>query len=374
MKAWADAMTKSAAWVVKNLTTLWLRAPGPDLSSTGPLAWLQDKLSWVVAAVMVASVLVACYRVASSGRGSDLRSLGEAIWRTVFISTTGVTMMILGIEIGDIFSDWILKASDLDLSQTLVFAAGTAPGLVLIMALIVLLTQVIQFVLMMVRNAMLVILAGTLPITAAGSNTDMGRQAWLKAVAWSVAFVLYKPVATLIYAFSFRMASADQQITTQLTGVTMMILAIAALPALMKFVVPATAAMSGGNAGAMAAGAVGATLAVGAVVVTGGAAGLAGGAAAAPAASGAGGAASGASGAGASGASGAGASGAVGAPAAAAGSGPASGSSPPSAGSSGSSSGTSGVSLGDVSDAAGAARQASDSGKDTASGAIGDES
>ena len=50
---------------------------------------------------------------------------------------------------------------------------------------------------------MLVILAGILPTTAAFTNTEMGRQWFQKAVGWTIAFILYKPAAAIVYSVAF---------------------------------------------------------------------------------------------------------------------------------------------------------------------------
>jgi hypothetical protein len=117
---------------------------------------------------------------------------------------------------------------------------------------------------------MIVLLAGVLPVAAAASNTASGKQWWSKSFAWLLAFTLYKPVAAIIYAVSFRMTARDQDPTTVVSGVFLMVLAVLALPALLRFLVPATAAMASGNAGAVAGAVVGGTLATGAVALSGG--------------------------------------------------------------------------------------------------------
>lgn len=50
---------------------------------------------------------------------------------------------------------------------------------------------------------MIIILAGVLPLTAAGSTTEAGKATFYKTTAWLLAFVLYKPVAAIIYAAAF---------------------------------------------------------------------------------------------------------------------------------------------------------------------------
>jgi len=121
---------------------------------------------------------------------------------------------------------------------------------------------------MIVRGGLLVVLAGVLPITASFTNTQMGRQWFQKAIGWTLAFILYKPAAALIYAAAFRLTGSDAfgangvGIVSILTGIGLMILALFALPALLRFVAPMTSAAIGGGSGGLAMGAMGAAMGV----------------------------------------------------------------------------------------------------------------
>jgi hypothetical protein len=109
----------------------------------------------------------------------------------------------------------------------------------------------------------LVILAGTWPLSASAAALDAGRPWFSKQTAWIVAFALYKPVAATIYAASFRLigtpgadADADADPTVAiLSGVSVMVVAILALPALIRLVIPDTAPVSGGRGMGSVAGA-----------------------------------------------------------------------------------------------------------------------
>jgi hypothetical protein len=134
------------------------------------------------------------------------------------------------------------------------------------------------------------------------SSTEAGR-VWLRrALAWTVAFVLYKPAAAVVYATAFRLAgtrlhhdaaalntppvptvpagggapvppslTADQTssgLVAVLTGLMLMVLALVALPALLRFLTPLVHATAGTpGRGAALAGA----LPTGAMALAGGA-------------------------------------------------------------------------------------------------------
>lgn len=286
MEGVASFFNEAAEWAVKNLTAAWLNSPSPDVESAdSPSMWLQDRLTYFVGVAMVVAFFVAAYKLATNPQVQHARDLGEMIVRVVLVTTVGGLLIATCVEIGEIFSEWILDQADIEFDGLLLSAAMN-PGLLLIVALVMLLAQLIQLVLMIVRNAMIVYLAAVLPLAAAASSTAAGKQWWSKSVAWLVAFILYKPVAALIYAGAFRMLSSENDITTQITGVVAVVMAILALPAIMRFIVPATSAMASGNAGAMALGVTGAAVATGAAIATGGAAAAGGGSAGLSAATG----------------------------------------------------------------------------------------
>ncbi|WP_231369891.1 hypothetical protein [Arthrobacter sp. 135MFCol5.1] len=147
-----------------------------------------------------------------------------------------------------------------------VINTGGAVFILIVLGLIGLIASLVQIVLMVVRSGMLVILAGILPTTAAFTNTEMGRQWFQKAVGWTIAFILYKPAAAIVYSVAFLLmskTSGKDALIGSITGFTLMIVALFALPALMRFVTPMVGAVAAGS-GAAAGAAVGA-LATGAV-------------------------------------------------------------------------------------------------------------
>jgi hypothetical protein len=188
----------------------------------------------------------------------------------------GLAVIAILVEAADVFSTTIINtATDGEgfasaIKEIAVIQDGDAIFLLIVLGLISLLTSLVQIVLMIVRSGMLVILAGILPTTAAFTNMEMGRQWFQKAVGWTLAFILYKPAASMVYGAAFVLMESntgEDALRGSITGISLMILAVLALPALMRFVTPlvgAVAAGSGAGAGAAAGAAVGA-LATGAI-------------------------------------------------------------------------------------------------------------
>lgn len=298
---WLSGLILDAiAWMIKTLGTFWVKVGTPSVGDTGgnpssTISWMWAHLRWYTLALLVFSVLLGAGRMAVARRAEPGTDTLRSIAGYCLVSTLGVAVVAAGIEASDLFSSWIITASTgsdftTSIGNLLNFGAatGTAPiGLVLliILGLLAVLASIIQIVLMVMRSAMLILLVCVLPLSAAATNTEMGKQWFRKVLAWTIAFLLYKPVASIIYAQAFRLMSSTATgggLVGIILGITMMIMALLGLPALMRFLVPAVAATAGGaGAGAMAAGAI----ATGAMLVAGGgmaaAKGAGGGAAAA---------------------------------------------------------------------------------------------
>jgi len=90
-------------------------------------------------------------------------------------------------------------------------------------------------VLMLFRQGALVILAGMMPLAAAGTLTP-GTRSWFKRVAgWELALIFYKPAAALVYATAFTLIGTGKSVQAILTGFAMVVMSLLALPVLMRF-------------------------------------------------------------------------------------------------------------------------------------------
>ncbi|MFY0409917.1 hypothetical protein, partial [Solicola sp. PLA-1-18] len=190
MEGVANFFNEAAEWAVKNLTAAWLNAPSPDVqSSASTTSWLSERLTFFVLAAMVGAFFVAAYKLATSPRAEHVRDLGETLVRVILTTTIAATLITTAVEVGDLFADWIIAQADVDLGNS-VLTKIPNPGLLLVLALVMAVAQLIQLVLMIVRNAMIVYLAAVLPLAAASSSTAAGKQWWSKSIAWLIAFVL----------------------------------------------------------------------------------------------------------------------------------------------------------------------------------------
>ncbi|HWD83543.1 MAG TPA: hypothetical protein VG497_31805, partial [Kribbella sp.] len=247
--------------------TFWLRPSTPSLAdhqdrATGTVQFLQGSLLSVTAAVFAIAIIIAGIRIAWEQRARPLQDLLKAILTFVVVGTAGAATMQLLSAWSDQFAVAIVNQAGKDLSLAAAFGGsvngdGQAQSLVadgmpallgITTGLGVILASLIQIVLMLVRSALLVLMAGAFPLAAAATNTEIGRNWFRKFCGWSLAFIAYKPAAALVYAAAIRVAhdpamSTTDSVVRAMTGMMMLLLAIFALPALLRFMVPVTAAV-----------------------------------------------------------------------------------------------------------------------------------
>lgn len=267
----------------------WLIPTTAPSGSSTTVGFLQGSTWYIVLTLAVGSVIIAGIRLAWTQRSEPIRELLRSVLTLIMVSTMGLTVIQLAVAAGDAFSVWVLNnatdcsvAADTGTSScfgtnvgSMIALTATSPiGTIgiLILALIAIFMTFVQVALMVVRSAMLVLLAGVLPLTASFTNTPTGNQWFRKSLGWLIAFIVYKPAAALIYAAAFKLVGTDLfskddgGLWSIMTGMALMIIALIALPALMRFIAPMVSPAGGGAAGGAM---VGAMAAVGGQAATG---------------------------------------------------------------------------------------------------------
>jgi type IV secretion system protein TrbL len=274
----AKAIMEGMSQMVTTLSTFWVTMPTVNLASedgTSPspvVSMVNSELMVWTVTLAVLAVILGGIRMIWEQRGAPLKDLLRSLVTLTLVTGLGLGVISILVIAADAFSAAIIERSTdgkgfADAMNILVMTNQTGVGvfILIILGLIGLIASLVQIVLMVVRSGMLVILAGILPTTAAFTNTEMGKQWFQKAVGWTIAFILYKPAAAIVYSVAFLLMGSGGKdgLITSITGFTLMIVALFALPALMRFVTPMVGAVaSGGGAGA---GAVVGAMATGAV-------------------------------------------------------------------------------------------------------------
>jgi len=295
-----DEVRKSAAdatvTILKTLGTFWLKIPSPDVANPdgtagGPAGFLQGNLGYLTILAAVFGLILCGARLGITAR-SDGAEAVKMLVRLIAVTAAGAGVVALLIKGGDEFSPWIIQTSTgapFDQSApSLLTNAGLlamTPLLTIIVAIFALFGAGAMVIFMILRGALLIILIAVWPLATSLTGTEQGMQWYKKINAYLIAFVLLRPVASIIYASGFLLlkdghgfATNDPGVSALMASLTgMAILAVAglSLPALLRFVSPAAAAGSGAMTGAAV---MGAAVAVGAAAVTMGAGAAAGGA------------------------------------------------------------------------------------------------
>lgn len=284
LSAISGAMADAANQSVKLLVAGWTNIATPGVSG-GTASWLQDRLTPVAVFVGVISIVAAAVRMLWHQRVEPGKDILAALLRQIVITGGGLAILDVALKAGDAFSTWILSAATPttdNFGHLVLLSAASLPaaGLLLILAVIAILASFIQIFLLIAREGLIVVLGGTWPMAAAASSSEQGKAWFQKTTGWLLAFVLFKPVASIVYAAALHLSLASDSTGLQtVEGVMLFVMAVLALPALMRLAVPAVSAIGGLSAGKVAAGA--AALATGAIALGGrgmGAANAAGGA------------------------------------------------------------------------------------------------
>jgi hypothetical protein len=265
----AKAIMEGMSQMVTTLSTFWVSMPTVNLASSdgatpSPIVSMvnSELMVWTLTLAVLA-VILGGIRMIWEQRGAPLKDLLRSLITLALVSGLGLGVISILVIAADAFSAAIIDRSTdgkgfAEAMSLLVVSGQTGVGvfILIVLGLIGLIASLVQVVLMVVRSGMLVILAGILPTTAAFTNTEMGRQWFQKAVGWTIAFILYKPAAAIVYSVAFLLMGSRGQdaLIGSITGFTLMVVALFALPALMRFVTPMVGAVaSGGGAGAGAA-------------------------------------------------------------------------------------------------------------------------
>lgn len=276
---WAEHVVTGVNKTLVSLGTIWVNVKADVGGDESVASFIQERQRWLTIVIAIVSLVFAAMQMAWRQRMEPLQEAQGGLLRLIVVGAAFPTITQLMLEIGDLYSPWIIEQAGskddgkfltkiLDMS---LFQTGQLSMIMLIVGgLIALLSNIVQVFLMFVRSGLLTLLTGFSPLAAAASTTAWGKQWFNKYVAWTMAFVAFKPTASTIYAASLKLLSGDSYSFTDdigkfLMGIIFLILAIVALPALAMFLVPVTANIGSGGSGA--GGMVGGMLATGAVNV-----------------------------------------------------------------------------------------------------------
>ena len=252
------------------------------------VSFMQASLYPVVLIVGVIGLITGAVRLMISGRGEDAIAIVKSLATLAVVSGIGVMVVALLVTASDEFARWIFDQALVPVLPELreicdeaclavevqpgtlgdgailtgamagvvgagFLAAGASQvGFALIfVAVLLVIAALVQVFMMLLRNVMLILLLGVLPVSAAGTLTEAGKRMFGQTAGWLLAFIVYKPAAALVFATAMRLQVESHETGQDPTWVLLQslllfCLAIVALPALIRFIAPAAGGMASG--------------------------------------------------------------------------------------------------------------------------------
>ena len=258
------------------IMTMWIKESpfsGADFASS--VEGVFNLTLWAQALLLVVSLLVAGTRMAvarNRGLGDGFEDVGQVVFNFI-LAGAALPAVILSLHMATdaVSAQWLEDglggdpAASIDAVALIDEDTGLGPAAVLILVVFALLGALAQMVALVVREGLLVVVVGLLPLAAASFSLSTGKQAFRSMIGFVVAALLFKPVATLLYLAAFWLSSGSESPSVMEAVSSMLLLAAAGLvlPALMRVVAPAVAtSVAGGSAAGIGAAAAGATGAV----------------------------------------------------------------------------------------------------------------
>jgi hypothetical protein len=214
----ASAIQSGVAWIVTNSIDWWVQLPSPDLAAEPAVGQLQRWILPIAVAMAVLGLIVAGGKMALSRRANPLIDAGSGLVIIAATSAIGVVLPSLLLKAGDAWSTWVLNTSTggqfASRLTNLLTLGGAAPAVVVVLGIIAIIISAIQAVLMLFRQAALIILAGVLPLAAAGTLTTATRTWFKRVTGWMLALIAYKPAAAAVYATAFTLIGDGKDVRT----------------------------------------------------------------------------------------------------------------------------------------------------------------
>jgi len=268
------ALIQGVTEAVKWVSTYFLYLPAPVLQGEGegwsPAERVQAYTDW---AVIIGGMLGMAFALIMVARRKDADSAVDVtlgFFRVILVTGAGIPTISLLAKFFDQASPWLINnisggTFEEGLGTLIGVDAAAASGMgvgVLVLMLVALafgvLGGILNLFMVMFNWGVLPVVAGLLPVLAAAAMSARGRNGFNRVVAWTVAILLFKPVAAIIYGVGIaagRMITggvedSGQVVLQALYGTVLLCAAGIALPAIARIVAPAIAAgTQGGGAG-----------------------------------------------------------------------------------------------------------------------------
>jgi hypothetical protein len=238
----ASAITDGVRWILHATLLWWIDSPvqvSLEKNQTS-IERMRGYLAYMALAVLVGGLMVQGIRMSIQRRVDPAVQAARGLVTYAVTAGAGTTAVFAADAAASAFAKWVLDTSTdgqftKRMAAVLTFeAVKMPPGAIIPLGIIAMLVSVVQAVLMLLREAALLILTGTLVLAASGTVTRSTEGWFPRVIGWTVAMILYKPTAALVFAAAFTLVGEGQDPASVFIGLTMMVLSIFALPVLMK--------------------------------------------------------------------------------------------------------------------------------------------
>jgi len=263
-----NALKEGVGKSVGLMMSFWMKVPIPSIADpNSAVTKLRDATLYLTVITAVVSIFFVAARAALAHRQAateDATQAAKGLVHIVVASAVAVPAVILASQAADEYSTWLVGRAangdvDTALSRLTGFTQIAGVGFTFILALLALVASVVQAFLIVIRDALLILLVGALPLAAASSITRSGQATFTKMTGWLVAFILFKPVAAMCYAAALWSVTDSSTEINQIAGIFLVILAVFTLPALMRLIVPQVERVGGASGTALLGAAAGST-------------------------------------------------------------------------------------------------------------------
>ncbi|MER7069311.1 hypothetical protein ABT357_27200 [Streptomyces albidoflavus] len=262
-----DAFQSGAIFLVKEVGMSWLDIDAPTLSAdSGGAGFVLQSTHSLTQLLAVISLIIAGAHMAITRRNDPGRDIATAMLRLTIVSAAGVAVANLVMEAGDSYSSWVVerglgcggatKQGCIDefvvrMRDMTVLAQEDQLALTLVVSFLLMVAGLLQLIFVLIRDSLLVIIIGFLPLAAALSETPWGREWWPRLIGGGIGIAAWAPAASTAYGAGFVMFGGVGQdelpLIQQLYGVTLLIMAAIFFPLIMKAAGPVGASIVGGG-------------------------------------------------------------------------------------------------------------------------------
>lgn len=272
----AALIFKAYASMWQSMATMWMRSSVDaligDFNNPNSLVHRgQQTLSMIVYGLAILSVIVALCKIMLTQRYDGFQQIIAAIVRVLVAGGVAVIFTFAMLKAGDLAGPWLVEhLSGLTLESGISTMSKTpeeatagaysdigALVLMMMLAPLTILVSIFNFVFVQFSYFVVVIVLIMLPMLAAMSTTEEGKNRFDRAAGWLVACGLYKFVGGIVWGVALALMTANSGapngdnggagVASMLTGFVACLAALLILPVLIKLAVPAMAGASGLN-------------------------------------------------------------------------------------------------------------------------------